>query len=53
MSSLTIYDVYREALQEDINKAMFVSVQADETTDISNKTQIVIVFHFVKGSKVV
>jgi hypothetical protein len=53
MSSLTIYDVYREALQEDINKAMFVSVQADETTDISNKTQIVIVLHFVKGSKVV
>jgi hypothetical protein len=46
-----IYDVYRESLQKDINKAMFVLVQADETTDISNKTQLVL--RFVQGSKVV
>jgi hypothetical protein len=32
---------------------MFVLVQADETTDISNKTQLVIVLRFVQGSKVV
>jgi dTDP-4-dehydrorhamnose 3,5-epimerase-like enzyme len=50
---LTIYDVYREPLQKDINKAMFVLVQADEATDISNKTQLLIVPHFVHGSKVV
>jgi hypothetical protein len=50
---LAIYDVYREALQEDINKGMFVSVQADGTTDISNKTRLVIVLRFVQGSKVV
>jgi hypothetical protein len=48
-----IYNVHREALQEDINKAMFVYAQADETTDISNKTQLVIVLRFVRGSKVV
>jgi hypothetical protein len=48
-----IYDVYRESLQKDINKAMFVLVQADETTVISNKTQLVIVLRFVQGSKVV
>jgi hypothetical protein len=32
---------------------MFVWVQADENTDISNKTQLVIVLRFVQGSKVV
>jgi hypothetical protein len=32
---------------------MFVWVQADETTDFSNKTQLVIVLRFVQGSKVV
>jgi hypothetical protein len=43
-----IYDVYREALQGDINTAMFVSVQADETTDISNKTQLFSVLLWVQ-----
>jgi hypothetical protein len=32
---------------------MFVSVQADETTEISNKTQLVIVLRFAQGFNIV
>lgn len=48
-----MYQVYQETLIEDVNKAMFVSVQADESSDVSNKTQLVIVLRLVRDSQVV
>ena len=36
-------DVYREAIAKEVSDTLFASVEADETTDISCKSQMVIV----------
>lgn len=46
-----ILDVYKEDLKKDIAAAKFVSIQADETTDISNSSQFVIILRFLKDDK--
>lgn len=45
-----MYSVYLEELKIDLHNVDFVSVQADETTDITCKSQFVIVLRYVKGS---
>ena len=40
--------VYTEKITREIKNSSYVSVQADETTDISCKSQFVIVMRFVK-----
>ena len=40
--------VYTEEITRKIKNSSYVSVQADETTDISCKSQFVIIVHYVK-----
>lgn len=44
-----MYQVYIEELIKEINDATFVSVQADETTDITCRSQFVIILRCIKG----
>lgn len=48
-----MYSVYLDELKSDVNNADFVSVQVDEVTDITCKSQFVIVFRFIKGKTIV
>jgi hypothetical protein len=41
-------EVYRQTLMEEIQNSNFVSIQADETTDISYMSQFVILLQYVK-----
>jgi hypothetical protein len=43
-----MYEVYKQTLTEEIQNANFVSIQADETTDISCMSQFVILLQYVK-----
>ena len=43
-----MFSVYKEKLADDISKAPFVAVQADETTDVSCTCQCVIVLRYIK-----
>ena len=43
--------VYAEEITREIKNSSYVSVQADETTDISCKSQFVIIVRFVKDFK--
>jgi hypothetical protein len=43
-----MYEVYEQTLMEEIQNANFVSIQADETTDISCMCQFVILLRYVK-----
>ena len=47
-----MFGTYREHMAEEIRKTSFVSVQADETTDVSNMSQFVIILRYVVGDKV-
>jgi hypothetical protein len=42
-----MYDLYRELLKEEISTTNFVSIQADETTDVSCKAQLVIILRYI------
>lgn len=46
-----MYQVYIQESVKDINTATFVSVQADETTDIACKSQFVIILRYIKENK--
>ena len=46
-----ILKVYTEKITREIKNSSYVSVQADETTDISRKSQFVIIVCFVKDFK--
>jgi hypothetical protein len=46
-----MYKVYIEELINDIKAANYVSLQADETTDISCRSQFVIILRYIKGYK--
>lgn len=48
-----MFNVYKEELLKDVKNATFLSVQADEATDISNASQFVIIFRFVKDKELV
>ena len=39
--------VAREQIIKEAQKSVFVSIQADETTDISTQTQLVLVLHYI------
>jgi hypothetical protein len=43
-----MYEVYKQTLMEKIQNANFVSIQADETTDISCMSKFVILLRYVK-----
>jgi hypothetical protein len=43
-----MYEVYKQILTEEIQNANFVSIQADETTNISCMSQFVILLRYVK-----
>jgi hypothetical protein len=43
-----MYEVYKQTLIEEIQNANFVSIQADETTEISRMSQFVILLRYVK-----
>jgi hypothetical protein len=43
-----MYEIYKQTLMEEIQNANFVSIQADETTDISCMSQFVILLRYVK-----
>lgn len=45
-----MYEVYRETILKEIQDAKFVAVQADETTDISCMSQMVILLRYVIDS---
>ena len=42
------YNVYTEEITREIKNSSYVSVQADETIDISCKSQFVIIVRYVK-----
>lgn len=42
-------EVCREVIVEEINQADFVAVMADETTDVSHQSQLVLVFRYVNN----
>ncbi|XP_065651258.1 SCAN domain-containing protein 3-like [Hydra vulgaris] len=44
-----MYKVYIEEIKREIDKARFVSLQADETTDVSCRSQFVIILRYLKG----
>lgn len=46
-----MYNVYIDDLKNDINNTDFVSVQADETTNINGMSQFVIILRFIKDCK--
>ncbi|KAL7887790.1 hypothetical protein AOLI_G00055110 [Acnodon oligacanthus] len=45
--------VIRERIVEEVNPARFVAIQADETTDVSTQTQLVLVFQYTDGKRAV
>jgi hypothetical protein len=44
--------IYHNQIVTEIEQSDFVAIQADETTDISNKTQLVIIFRYVLNDTV-
>ena len=42
-----VAEVVRTDIRKDINKASFVAVEVDETTDVTQKTQISVIFRYV------
>ena len=45
--------VIRERIVEEVRSARFVAIQADETTDVSTQTQLVLVLRYVDGKHAV
>ncbi|GLV33389.1 hypothetical protein CBL_20135, partial [Carabus blaptoides fortunei] len=46
-----MYKVYIEEIKSEIDKANFVSLQANETTDVSCRSQLVIILRYIKDSQ--
>ena len=46
-----IYEIYLADLNIQISQASYVAIDADETTDISNKSQFVIILRYVLESE--
>ena len=47
----SMFEVCREEIQNEIKSSEFLAVMTDETTDISEKSQVVITFRYVKKDK--
>ncbi|XP_066471486.1 zinc finger MYM-type protein 1-like isoform X2 [Tiliqua scincoides] len=47
-----VSEVIRNDIQEEINATRFVAVEVDETTDITDKTQVSVVLHYVAKGEV-
>lgn len=47
------FDVYQSEIKREIRASPFLAVMADETTDVSGQSQLVIVFRYLKGPTVV
>ena len=45
--------VIRERIMEEVKSARFVAIQADETTDVSTQTQLMLVFRYIDGNHAV
>ena len=45
--------VIRERVMEEVKSARFVAIQADETTDVSTHTQLVLVLRYIDGNHAV
>ncbi|VEN57536.1 unnamed protein product, partial [Callosobruchus maculatus] len=43
--------VYHEEVTREINKANFVSIIADETTDVSSEFQLVIILRYISSCR--
>ncbi|KAL7405711.1 hypothetical protein ABVT39_006150 [Epinephelus coioides] len=42
-----MYEVYRDEIAKQVDKTSFVAIQADETTDVSCKSQMVVVLRYM------
>ena len=42
-----VAEVIRTDIRNNINKASFIAVEVDETTDVTRKAQISVIFHYV------
>jgi hypothetical protein len=47
-----ILEVFRAKIAAEIGRANFLAVMSDATTDVSKKTQEVVVFHYENGGTV-
>ena len=47
----SMFEVCREEIQNEIKSSEFLAVMTDETSDISEKSQVVITFRYVKKGK--
>lgn len=48
-----LLQIYRDQIRKEIKEAPFVAVMADDTTDVSEHTQMVIVLRYLLGEEVV
>lgn len=48
----TMYEVYLEGVRKEVNESNFISIQADETTDVSCKSQMVIVLRYIVNGSI-
>ena len=46
----SMYEVYRDQLLDEVKNSPFLSIQADEATDITNTSQLVVILHLLKGN---
>ena len=49
----SILFVCKQIIETEINNSEFLVVMMNETTDVSDKSQVVLVFHYIKNSKAV
>jgi hypothetical protein len=47
-----VFDMIRKDIEDEINVAPFVAVEVDETTDVTNKAQTSVIFHYVAKSEI-
>lgn len=46
-------EIYKDKIRKEIQEAPFVAIMADETTDVSQQSQLAIVFRYICNDKVV
>ena len=46
-----IFQVCRENIEKEIKAAEFVAVRTDETIDVSDKSQVIVTFRYVRDNK--
>ena len=48
-----MFSIYRKEVEKEVQEASFVSIQADDTTDVSCVTQSVLILRYMKNKKIV